>query len=80
MTYEIIEANTTDETLNTKVRFNLDGVEVICDIFHFMPRNKADIELGIYNRSISEQQKLSAFNLNSTLILELELGKTKSIG
>lgn len=47
-----------ETTVFTKVEYDFNGVKVVVDIPHFMPRSEDDITLGINNREVTELRKL----------------------
>lgn len=53
----IIPARTTN-TIFTKVEYDFDGIIVIVDVAHFMPKSEDYIILGIQNRGITERRKI----------------------
>lgn len=54
MTYTIIE-----KTIITRVKYDFNGVEVICDVNHYMPNGDSDIEKNIINRGQTEELLLN---------------------
>ena len=58
MNYEILERRE-QMTIITKVKYTLsDNSEIIVDVAHFMPKDEAEIQLGIENRFITEQKNI----------------------
>jgi hypothetical protein len=49
----------TNTIVTTKVEYDIAGELVIVEIPHFNPQSEDDIELGINNRYVTEERKLS---------------------
>ena len=79
MTYKILSTTQLDETITTKVEYNLNGTIVVCDVAHYMPNGIEDIELGISNRAISEQRKLDAIANNQSLLGQIVIGQENQL-
>ena len=72
MSYTIISSEQQGETIKTLVEFTLSDNSVIeINIPHFAPQSKEDITLGIQNRELSEENKLSIISRNFDILNEI---------
>ena len=75
MKYKIIEATQNEDTINTKVEFDFDGVLSVLNVPHFRPQSVNDVASGIENRSMSEFAKLVAVNACKDIVGQIEINK-----
>jgi len=79
MTYKILSTRQQEQILFTEVEYNFDGQIVTTEVAHFNPQSKEEIEQNVTNRAQSELQKLQSTGQVSSLVLEIQLNKTKEI-
>ena len=71
MTYKILQIEQNEETIITKVEYDFDGELVEATIPHFAPKSFKDIEVGIFNRSLSVKNKSESITVSTSLMGEL---------
>jgi hypothetical protein len=74
MTYEILTVTQMEDTINSFVRYNIDGTIIETTVSSFMPNTVDDIYNGIVNRAYSEQTRLNAIANNQILVPEVQTG------
>lgn len=74
MTYKILTVEQNAETINTFVKYNIDGTIVETTVSSFMPATVNDIYTNIVNRAYSEQARLNAIANNEILVPEVQTG------
>lgn len=74
MTYEILTVEQNAETINTFVKYNIDGTIVEANVSNFMPATVDEIYTNIINRAYSEQARLNAIANNEILVPEIQTG------
>jgi hypothetical protein len=75
LTYRIVEATRTADTVTTKVTYAVNGVDVwTVDIPHFQPQSGSDILQNIRKRSESELAKFRASVVGVQILKVLSVG------
>ena len=79
MEYKILNVAQEDDTIKTTVEMTLsDRIETV-DIAHFRPQSVTDINQNIVDRLLTEQSKIDAVKIASSISSEIAIGETITI-
>jgi len=79
ITYKILSTQQNQETLITKVEFNINGEIVVCDVNHFMINSEEEITTNIINMAKYQEARLLAINNITDIANNIELNQVITI-
>lgn len=78
-TYKIISKEQREDTLITKVEFNINDTVVVCDVNHFMVSSEDEILVNIQNMANYQQARLNAISTMQEIKENIELNVVKNL-
>ena len=78
-TYKIISKEQREDTLITKVEFNINDTLVVCDVNHFMVISEDEILVNIQNMANYQEARLNAISTMQEIKENIELNVIKNL-
>ena len=78
-TYKIISKEQREDTLITKVEFNINDTLVVCDVNNFMVSSEDEVLFNIQNMANYQEARLNAISTMQEIKENIELNVVKNL-